>query len=373
MRILPLSGPERAPLSLAKPSFSGSNVAAQLGGRTIGLLGKVLVAQQRQRRHGRGRRQRIGVEGAGMGDLLLLPCRGRGVIDQVENLALAGDRAARQAARHDLGQDAEVGRDAHRLLRTARRPAETGDDLVHQHHDAAPCRDLAHLLGEARRQRHLAPRSARRFEHHRRDVVAALEQLHDRTDIVGGHQDRQVGHALGNARGRRAVIVRGGARGDVVVPAMEVADEADDLVLAGMGAGEADRHVRGFRARRGETDFLGRRDQLAHEFGPTHLELVAGTIVRPEIHLPLHGLDDGGMRMAEQHRAVTTEVIHVLVAIDVPFARPHGTRDVNRIRVEVARIVRDAARQHLACPFVEGRRASGAGLVVGHDGGVRLR
>ena len=70
--------------------------------------------------------------------------------------------------------------------------------------------------------------------------------------------------------------------------------------------------------------------------------------MRAELHLPLHRLDHGGMRMAEQHGAVAAEVIDIFVAIDVPLARALGLGDVDRIGVEIARIVRDAARQHLA-------------------------
>ena len=289
------------------------------------------------------------------------------MVDLVEDLALAGDGAARQAAGHDLGQDAEVGRDAQRLLRAARRPAEAGDDLVHQHHHAALGGHVADRLHEARRQRHLAPRRARRLEHHDGDVVAAFDQLHDRADIVGRHQDREIGDALRDARHRGAVIVRGGAGRDVVVPAMEVADEAHDLVLAGMGARQADRHVRGLGARRGEAHLLGRRDQLAHQLGPAHFQLVARAVMRAEIHLALHRLDHGGMGMAQQHGAVAAEIVDIFVAVDVPLARALGAGDVDGIGVEIARIVRNAAGQHLAGALEQRARAGGAGAVVGQQ------
>ena len=95
--------------------------------------------------------------------------------------------------------------------------------------------------------------------------------------------------------------------------------------------------------------------------------------MRAEFDLPFHRLDDGGMRMAEQHGAVAAEVIDILVAVDVPLARARGARNVDRIGVEVARVVGDAARQHLMGALEQSRRFARPGLVVGDHGRVRLR
>ena len=75
--------------------------------------------------------------------------------------------------------------------------------------------------------------------------------------------------------------------------------------------------------------------------------------------------------MAEQHGAVAAEIVDIFVAVDVPFARALGPGDMDRIGVEVARIVGDAARQHLAGALKQRTGARRPGLVVGDDGGIR--
>ena len=154
---------------------------------------------------------------------------------------------------------------------------------------------------------------------------------------------------------------------------VEMADEAHDLVLAGVGACQSDRHVRGLGARGGEAYFLGAGGEFAHQFGPAHFQLVTRAIMRAEIHLPLHRVDDRRVRMAEQHGAVAAEIVDVFVAIDIPFARALGARDVDRIRVEIARVVRDAARQHFAGALKQRTGTLGPRLVVGDDCGIRGR
>ncbi len=49
--------------------------------------------------------------------------------------------------------------------------------------------------------------------------------------------------------------------------------------------------------------------------------------------------------VAEEKRAVATEVIDILVAVDIPFARPLGALDIDAVRLDVARVMRDPARQ----------------------------
>ncbi len=51
------------------------------------------------------------------------------------------------------------------------------------------------------------------------------------------------------------------------------------------------------------------------------LELVAGAQVRAARGLLLHGLDHGGMAVAEEERAVAHPVVDELVPVHVPLAR----------------------------------------------------
>ncbi len=78
--------------------------------------------------------------------------------------------------------------------------------------------------------------------------------------------------------------------------------------------------------------------------------------MRAERRLALHRLDERRMRMAEEQRAVSAEVVDVLVAVDVPLARTGGARDVDRIRGSGARVVRQSRRKDPASPRIERRR-----------------
>ena len=112
--------------------------------------------------------------------------------------------------------------------------------------------------------------------------------------------------------------------GHLIVPAVEMADEAHHLRLGRVGARKAQREMRRLRARRREAHALGARDQPLHQLGPAHLELVRGAPMGALRHLLLHRLDHGRMGVAEQQRAVAAEIVDILVAVDVPFARPRG-------------------------------------------------
>ena len=100
----------------------------------------------------------------------------------LHDLALAAERADREAAADDLAERGEVRRDAVELLRAAERDAEARDDLVEDEHDAvlvaqrraAPARkpglrrDDAHVAGD-------------RLDDDRRDLVACRLRARSRT------------------------------------------------------------------------------------------------------------------------------------------------------------------------------------------------
>ena len=77
----------------------------------------------------------------------------------------------------------------------------------------------------------------------------ACERGGDAACVVGRQQDGLLDEAGRNARRHAALEVRHGARRHAVVPAVEVADEADHLRLACKGAGEPQRQMRGLGAR----------------------------------------------------------------------------------------------------------------------------
>jgi hypothetical protein len=80
--------------------------------------------------------QRVGVEGALMGDLLAVGGLGHLKVEEIEDVLAADDRPARQAAGEDLGQGRHVGPDAVFGLGAARLHAETGHHLVKDQQNA---------------------------------------------------------------------------------------------------------------------------------------------------------------------------------------------------------------------------------------------
>ena len=109
---------------------------------------------------------------------------------------------------------------------------------------------------------------------------------------------------------------------------------------------ETQRELRRFRARGSEAHALGRGHEPLHQLGPLHLELVRGAPMRAERRLALYRLDEWGMGVPEEQRAVAAEIIDVFVAVDVPFARACRARGVDRVGRGGTRIVRQACGQY---------------------------
>src|SRR5436305_6014194 len=80
----------------------------------------------------------------------------------------------------------------------------------------------------------------------------------------------------------------------------------------------------------------------------------------------VHRCQHGGMVMAEQQGAVAAEIVDILVAVDIPFARPLGALDIDAVGLDVAGIVGNAARQDVIGLGGETLGASGA-LAIGGD------
>ncbi len=65
--------------------------------------------------------------------------------------------------------------------------------------------------------------------------------------------------------------------------------------------------------------------------------------------------------------AVATEIIDILVAVDIPFARSLGALDIDAVRLDVACVMRDAARQDVDGLGSEALRAPRALAIGGND------
>src|SRR3954451_16359636 len=126
------------------------------------------------------------------------------------------------------------------------------------------------------------------------------------------------------------------AGSDRIMPAMEVADEADHLRFSRVGTREAEREMRGFGAGCREAHALGAWDEPLHQLCPAYLQLMRGAPVRALRDLMLHGCDHGRMHVAEQERTMPAEVIDIFVAIDIPLEGPGGACRIDRVRQQRA-------------------------------------
>ena len=192
-----------------------------------------------------------------------------------------------------------------------------------------------------------------------------------RGDVAGVHQDRLLRHARQHARRRRAVEVVGVAAGHLVVPAMEVALEPQQRLLAGEGARQPHRHQRRLGAGRGEAEALGRRAPGA---GPRCAHCTSRGCDAPNwrafIQRLAHRRGHHRVVVAQQQRAVAAEIVDVAVAIDVPLVRALRARDEHAVRIDVARVMGDAAREQLVRLLRQLGRAGRALAIGGDDAGI---
>ena len=130
-----------------------------------------------------------------------------------------------------LPSTARSGRDADQLLVAAGAVAEASDDLVVDQQHAALRGQLAQGAIELVAQRHRAPRGAGRLQHERADVWLLEQRLLDARQVGRDHDDR-LQRGRWNAERDRSVERRRGALAHAVVPAAEVAFEAQHLLFA---------------------------------------------------------------------------------------------------------------------------------------------
>jgi len=294
---------------------------------------------------------------------------GHFVVELADEVLAAGDAAAGHAAGEYLGHGREVGGDADSSLQAAGRDAETAHDFVEYQRGGVLLRDLAQLAQHGVRGRHGTGAGAERLDQHGGDVVACGQQVLHGGHVVDRHED-DAGRDFAQHAGRgRAVEVVLGAERDVVVPAVEVALETDDLFLAARGARDSQREVRCLSAGRREAHALGGRHHLADELRPLDLKLGAGGKVHALLQLRLRGGDDLRVLVAEQQRAVAAVVVDVFVAVEIPFAGAERVVAVDAVGPQPAGVVDDAARQHLYGLAVALRGALSAAAIRVHDAG----
>ena len=207
----------------------------------------------------------VGIVCSVVTDLLeALGCRGV-EIEQFEDGLRTGDRPARETAGEYLCERSEIRSDAEIRLRAAGRYAETGHNFVEDEHDAASGGHPPEHVDEFPCDWQNPEAPAGRLEHNCSDVVAGLEESARSLQIVGTGEQDVVRNLLEQSRGCAAVEVVVHTECGVVLPAVEVTHQADQLPLSGEGASEAQRHQVCFRAGRSESHSFCTRHKLLNE------------------------------------------------------------------------------------------------------------
>ena len=200
------------------------------------------------------------------------------------------------------------------------------------------------------------PRGPRRLDDDRGDLAILCKDLFEPADVVGRRRDEALPDLRRHPERAVGVERRLEAVHDAVVPAVEVALEAEHLVPPCERPGEAQGKQRRFGTGVDEPHLVGRRDQLLDDFTPLHVQRVVVAEVGAVDQGALDRLDDGRMRVPQKQGAVAQQEVDVLVAVHVPLAAPFAPGDVHGNRFEVADIVADRAPQCVDGARVQGRR-----------------
>ena len=136
---------------------------------------------------------------------------------------------------------------------------------------------------------------------------------------------------------------------NVVEPAVVVALELHDLAPPGLGPGQPDGGLVGFRARGGEANQLGAGHQLAHPLRQFDLHLVLAGIELTQRQTVGHRLQDRFRRVPQDDGSVGQGVVDEAVAVDIdqPGALAALVEDRDRAFAvaAVAKVAADAAGQ----------------------------
>ena len=214
------------------------------------------------------------------------------------------------------------------------------------------------------------------------DLGAALgEDGLDGGDVVVGQDDGVGGGAggdaggVGQAEGRDAGAGRGEQRVDVAVV---VAGELHDQRAAGGAAGQPDGRQHRLGAGVDQPHPLDRGDPVADLLGQVELALGRGAEGQPAPGGGGDGLDDGGVRVAQDHRPPRADQVDVAASVGVgdpgPGALDHEARGAADGAEGAHRAVHPARRDRLAAVEEVGRDRGlvgvGGAVQRGHDPSV---
>ena len=132
-----------------------------------------------------------------------------------------------------------------------------------------------------------------------RDIVPAFDDAPEVFDVVWRTNDG-VTDDFGKDARRSLRSGRRVPEHNVIVPAMEVGCETDEVRFARVSAGDPQRQVRGLCAGDGESDPFGARDHFPDQRCPLQLQLVGRAKVSSTRDLTLHRVQDLRMIVAQE-------------------------------------------------------------------------
>ena len=307
---------------------SGRQAFQQAGGFFRQRVVETGLADQVQRRQACSHGHRVTGQGAGLVDR---PQRCQMLHDGL----LAAKGAHRHAAPDNLAQGGHVRGDAVMALGAAQRYPETAHDFIENQHRAVVVTLLAQGLQEILGGGDTVHVAGHRLHDDGGDVVAVFfESLGDAGGIVvvqhqgvGGDGFRYAGGAGGAGNGDGAGA--GFHQQAVHVPVVATF-KLDDLVAAGVAAGQADGAHGGFGAGVDHAHHVHGGHQFADLVGHGHFGGGGGAETQAFLYGRLHGGNHVGVVMAQDHGAPGAHVIDVLIVVFVEQVRATGGMEEHR-------------------------------------------
>ena len=291
--------------------------------------------------------------------------------DGLHHLVRAADRTAGHTAAQRLGQAHDVGLHAEQPGDPTVVHHQAGLHLVEGQQRVVATGDLAHALEVAGLRRDDARVHHHRLEDHARRSARDARRstrssagrslngtMRTRSAICCGTPEpgTRCGASIGpelvgraEDRDHRRVVV-------TVVGALDLHHQ----LAAGDRAHQVERVHRGLGARVGEPPHR-QTEPLAQRFGDDVGVLGRLGEVGAQRHPPLHGLDHGRMRVADDVHAVAAVHVDVLGAVDVPHASTEAAVDPHRHRTRAGPTGRHAAGHAALGPLPHRERPGHAG------------
>ena len=273
--------------------------------------------------HGQG----VAAEGTGLVDRA-------GRRDAVHDVFTAAIGCDGQAAADDLAQGRHVRDDVIDALGAVQGRAEAAHDFVEDEDRAMLLCFVTQELQIAFFRQDQAHVAGNGFDDDGGNVVAAaVHEFPEGVGIVIGDGQCILGRAGCDAWA--VGLAEGGGTGtgfdqQAVAVAVIAADEFHDFIASRIAAGGADGAHRRFRAGIDHAQFFDGRVDFFDQFGQLRFNQRRGAIARAARGRFLQGLDDARVGMADDHGTPGTDVVDVLIAVDVTDGTAFGPGDERR-------------------------------------------